>query len=59
MSRVMSQVGVAIAKPDATTAVHLLGTALLGGLLAVAPLAFGMMAIGLSATSPRPASPVQ
>jgi flagellar biosynthesis protein FlhB len=47
MSGVMNQVSVEIAKPDANTAVHLLGTALSGGLLAVAPLAFGMMAIGL------------
>src|SRR2546421_9226038 len=43
----MSQVGVAVARPNADAAVHLLGTALKDGLLALAPLALGMVAIGL------------
>src|SRR5579884_2503678 len=47
MTGVMDQVGVQITQPDATTAVHLLGTALKGGLVAVAPLALGMVAIGV------------
>jgi flagellar biosynthesis protein FlhB len=47
MTGVMNQVGIEVARPDASTAVHLLGTALSGGILAVAPLALGMVAIGL------------
>ena len=47
MTGVMNQVGTEVARPDASTAVHLLGTALSSGILAIAPLAFGMMAIGL------------
>jgi len=47
MIGIMNQVGVEVARPDANTAVHLLGTALSRGILAIAPLAFGMMAIGL------------
>jgi flagellar biosynthetic protein FlhB len=47
LRQVMNQVGVAISRPDADAAVRLLGTALRSGLLAVAPLAGGMVAIGL------------
>ena len=47
MTGVMNQVGIEVARPDASSAVHLLGTALSSGILAIAPLAFGMMAIGL------------
>lgn len=47
MTGVMNQVGIEVARPDASSAVHLLGTALSKGILAIAPLAFGMMAIGL------------
>ena len=47
MTGVMNQVGTEVARPDASTAVHLLGTALSSGILVIAPLAFGMMAIGL------------
>ncbi len=47
MTGVMNQVGIEVARPDASSAVHLLGTALTKGILAIAPLAFGMMAIGL------------
>src|SRR5581483_3906287 len=44
---VMNQVGIAVARPDADVAFRLLGSALKGGLLALAPLALGMVAIGL------------
>ena len=47
LRQVMTQVGVAIARPDTDVAIHLLGSALTNGLLAVAPLAGGMVAIGL------------
>ena len=47
LRQVMVQVGVAISRPDADSAVRLLGTALTGGVLAIAPLALGMVAIGL------------
>jgi len=47
LRHVMNQVGIAVARPDADTAVRLLGSALRDGLLAVAPLALGMVAIGL------------
>ena len=44
---VMNQVGAAIVHPDVDASVHLLGSALVGGLVAIAPLALGMVAIGL------------
>jgi len=47
LRQVMSQVGTAVSRPDADAAVRLLGTALGSGMLAVAPLAIGMVAIGL------------
>jgi len=47
LRQVMTQVGVAVSHPDADSAVRLLGTALKGGLLALAPLALGMVVIGL------------
>jgi flagellar biosynthesis protein FlhB len=47
LRQVMDQVGVMISRPDADAALRLLGSALRGGLLAVAPLAGGMVAIGL------------
>ena len=47
LRQVMAQVGVAVSRPDADSAFRLLGTALQGGLLALAPLALGMVAIGL------------
>jgi flagellar biosynthetic protein FlhB len=47
LRRVMIQVGVAVSRPDADVAVRLLGSALRGGMLALAPLAVGMVAIGL------------
>jgi flagellar biosynthetic protein FlhB len=43
----MFQVGVLVARPDSDAALRLLGTGLSGGLLAIAPLALGMVAIGL------------
>jgi flagellar biosynthetic protein FlhB len=47
LRQVMVQVGVAIARPDVDASLRLMGTALTGGLLAIAPLALGMVAIGL------------
>jgi len=47
MAGVMNQVGIEVARPDATTAISLLGSALWRGILAIAPLALGMMAIGV------------
>jgi flagellar biosynthetic protein FlhB len=47
LRRVMLQVGVLVARPDADAGLRLLGTGLTGGLLAIAPLALGMVAIGL------------
>ena len=48
LRQVMIQVGVAIIRPDADASVRLMATALSGGLLAIAPLALGMVAIGLA-----------
>jgi flagellar biosynthetic protein FlhB len=47
LRRVMLQVGVLVARPDSDAALRLLGAGLTGGLLAIAPLALGMVAIGL------------
>jgi flagellar biosynthetic protein FlhB len=47
LRQLMTQVGVAVSRPDADSALRLLGTALKGGLLALAPMAIGMVAIGL------------
>ena len=47
LRQVMTQVGAAVSRPDTDSAVRLLGSALQGGLLALAPLALGMVAIGL------------
>jgi flagellar biosynthetic protein FlhB len=47
LRRVMVQVGVLVSRPDPDGAVRLLGTGLTGGLLAIAPLALVMVAIGL------------
>jgi flagellar biosynthesis protein FlhB len=47
MRQLMTQVGVALSRPDPDSALRLLGTALKGGLLALTPLALGMVAIGL------------
>lgn len=47
LRQVMVQVGVLVSQPDADAALRLMGKALTGGLLAIAPLALGMVAIGL------------
>jgi flagellar biosynthetic protein FlhB len=47
LRRVMFQVGVLVTQPDADAALRLLGTGLTGGVLAIAPLGLGMVAIGL------------
>jgi flagellar biosynthetic protein FlhB len=47
LRQVMLQVGVLVSRPDADAAVRLLGTGLTKGVLAIAPLALGMVAIGL------------
>jgi flagellar biosynthetic protein FlhB len=47
LRQVMTQVGVAVSRPDVDSAVRLLGAALKGGLLALAPLSLGMVVIGL------------
>jgi flagellar biosynthetic protein FlhB len=47
LREVMVRVGILVSQPDADAAVALLGKAMTGGLLAIAPLAFGMVAIGL------------
>jgi flagellar biosynthetic protein FlhB len=47
LRQVMLQVGVLVSQPDADAALRLLGSGLTKGLLAIAPLAFGMVAIGL------------
>jgi flagellar biosynthesis protein FlhB len=47
LRRVMHQVGLLISRPDPDAALRLMGTSLTGGLLAIAPLALGMVAIGL------------
>jgi flagellar biosynthetic protein FlhB len=47
LRQVMTQVGAAVAHPDADAGMRLLGAALRGGMLAIAPLALGMVAIGL------------
>jgi flagellar biosynthesis protein FlhB len=44
---VMVQVGVLVSRPDADAGLALMGKAVTGGLLAIAPLALGMVAIGL------------
>jgi flagellar biosynthetic protein FlhB len=44
---VMLQVGVLVSRPDLDAALALAGRAVTGGLLAIAPLALGMVAIGL------------
>jgi flagellar biosynthetic protein FlhB len=48
LRRVMAQVGVAVSHPDADASLRLFGAALKDGLLAVAPLALGMVTIGLA-----------
>ena len=47
LRQVMHQVGVLVSRLDPDAALHLLGTAVTGGLLATAPLALGMVVIGL------------
>jgi flagellar biosynthetic protein FlhB len=47
LRRLMHQVGVLISQPDPDVALRLMSTGLTGGLLAIAPLALGMVAIGL------------
>jgi flagellar biosynthetic protein FlhB len=48
LRQVMTQVGVAVTRPDADAALRLFGAALQSALLALAPLALGMVAIGLA-----------
>jgi flagellar biosynthetic protein FlhB len=47
LRQVMNQVGIAMTHPDVDASVRLLATALRGAMLAIAPLALGMVAIGL------------
>jgi flagellar biosynthetic protein FlhB len=47
LRQLMTQVGVLVTRPDADAALRLLGTGLTGGLLAIAPLGLGMVAVGL------------
>ena len=47
LREVMVRVGVLVSQPDADAAVGLMGKALIGGMVAIAPLALGMVAIGL------------
>ena len=47
LRQVMDQVGVLVTQPDADAAVGLMSTGVMRGLLAIAPLALGMVAIGL------------
>lgn len=47
LRQVMHRVGVLVAQPDPDAALALMGTAVTGGLLAIAPLALGMIVIGL------------
>ena len=47
LRRLMHQVGVLISQPDPDAALRLMSTGLTGGLLAIAPLALGMVAVGL------------
>ena len=47
LRQVMSQVGVLVTQPDAEAGVRLMSTGVTRGLLAIAPLALGMVAIGL------------
>jgi flagellar biosynthesis protein FlhB len=47
LRRIMVQVGVLVSRPDTDGAVRLLGMGLTNGLLAIAPLAISMVAIGL------------
>jgi flagellar biosynthetic protein FlhB len=47
LRQVMHQVGVLVTRPDAEAAVRLMSSGVMGGLLAIAPLALGMVAIGL------------
>ena len=47
LRQVMVQVGVLVSHPDPDAALRLMGKAVTGGLLAIAPLALGMVAIGL------------
>ena len=47
LREVMNQVGILVARPDADIAFHLLGSAMTHGLLALTPLALGMVGIGL------------
>lgn len=47
LRQVMLQVGVLVSRPDPEAALRLLGTGLTGGLLAIAPVGLGMVAIGL------------
>jgi flagellar biosynthesis protein FlhB len=47
LRRIMVQVGILVSRPDTDGAVRLLGMGLTSGLLAIAPLAISMVAIGL------------
>ncbi len=47
LRQVMHRVGVLVSQPDPDAALRLMGTAVTGGLLAIAPLAVGMIVIGL------------
>jgi flagellar biosynthetic protein FlhB len=47
LRQVMHRVGVLVSQPDADAALGLLGSGIVGGLLDIAPLALGMVAIGL------------
>jgi flagellar biosynthetic protein FlhB len=47
LRQVMYQVGLLVTQPDADAALRLMGTGVLKGLLAIAPLALGMVVIGL------------
>ena len=47
LRQVLAQVGVLVSRPDADAALHLMGKALTSGMLAIVPLAIGMVAIGL------------
>jgi flagellar biosynthetic protein FlhB len=49
LRQVMHQVGALVSRPDSDAAVRLMGAGVTGGLLAIAPLALGMVAIGLIA----------
>lgn len=47
LRKVMYQVGLLVSQPDADAALRLMGSGVMRGLLAIAPLAVGMVAIGL------------